>query len=349
MQKKIIALAIASAMIAPAMAFAEGSVYGIVDAAIVNQSADTYKNTLQVMSGGLSTSRLGVNASEDLGGGMKAFANLEYGLELQNNSLIGYKTSNGSFYARQQAVGLSGDFGTVRAGYLQDAGYYWAGAFDPTAGSLIDSVAATNPSGSSYINTGARINSAIDYTSPNMSGFSVAISHSFNTGTSTSLVPDGSTGGNRTSVNVVNAMYSSGPLAVGVAYAGDSNDNTGFAKTTDIALGGSFDLEAAKLYATYQTHKTDAPGANTDKGMSLSAVAPVGGDQVVATVAKFTAGTKTATFDDKTGITLAYLHNMSKMTTLYAGVQRVSKGQTNAAATAAVDLTNLALGMRYKF
>ena len=349
MQKKIIALAIASAMVAPAMAFADGSVYGIVDAALVNTTADTYKSSLQVLSGGLSTSRLGFNASEDLGNGMKAFGNLEYGLELQNNSLIGYKVSSGSFYARQQAVGLSGDFGTVRAGYLQDAGYYWAGKFDPTAGSLVDSVAATNPSAGSYINTGARINSAIDYTSPNMSGFSVAISHSFNTGTSSASVPDGSTTGNRTSVNVMNAMYEAGPLAVGFAYAQDSNDNAAFNKTTDMALGGSFDLEAAKLYATYQTHKTDAAGYQTDKGMSLSAVAPVGGDQVVATVAKYSIGTKTATADDKTGITLAYLHNMSKMTTLYGAVQRVSNGMVNAAATDTVDVTNLAVGLRYKF
>jgi predicted porin len=342
MQKKIIALAVAAAMTAPAMAFADASVYGIVDVAVLANNTTNTKSTIQVISGGLSTSRFGINASEDLGNGMKAFANLEYGLDAANNTTIGVKT-DGTLNARQQAVGLSGGFGTVRAGWLQDAGYYWAGKFDPTAGSAVDSVAATNPT--TYITTSGRINSAIDYTSPNMSGFSVEISHSFNQGIDPAP-PSGATTGNLTTVTVVNAMYDAGPLAVGFAYASDANDDTGFAKNTDMALGASYDFVAAKVYATYLSHKSDtgvAPSDSTNTGISLSAVAPVGADSVVGTLAKETVDS-TAADDDKTGLTLAYLHNMSKMTTLYGALQKVTNG-----GGANVDKTNVALGVRYKF
>jgi len=316
--------------------------YGIVDAAVLNNSTTGKTNTTQVISGGLSTSRFGINASEDLGNGMKAFGNLEYGLDVANKAAIGV-TAAGALNARQQAVGLSGNFGTVRAGFLQDAGYYFAVKFDPTAGSAADSVAATNPS--KYITTGGRINSAIDYTSPNMGGFSFAVSHGFNQ----AMVPapvSGATTGNLTSVTLVNAMYDAGPLSLGVAYAGDANDDAGFAKTTDLGLGAAYDLQVVKLTATYQTTKADtgaAPGNSSNKAMALTAVAPIGSDALVATVAKETIDT-TAVSDDKTGLTLAYLHNMSKMTTLYGAVQKVTNG-----AGASKDVTNVAVGVRYKF
>ena len=341
MQKKLIALAITAAFSAPA--FADTSMYGIVDAAIVHNSTTGLKSTTQVLSGGLSTSRFGINSSEDLGNGMKAIANLEYKLDVAGAAGIGA--------ARQQQVGLSGGFGTVRAGFLQDAGYYFAVKFDPTAGSAVDSVAATNPS--KYITTAGRISRAIDYTSPNMGGFSVAVSHGFNQAeVAAPLSADTATATNLTSVTLVNAMYDAGPLAVGVAYATDANDGTtptAYAKNTDLALGGSFDLQVVKLTATYQTAKSDtgsAPGNSSNKGMALTAVAPIGSDALVATVAKETIDS-TAASDNKTALTLAYLHNMSKMTTLYGAVQKVTKGVIVAGVPE--DTTNLAVGLRYKF
>jgi len=60
MQKKLIALAVAAAFSAPA--FADVTVYGIVDAAVANVSVTGMKSDLTVISGGLSTSRLGVVA-----------------------------------------------------------------------------------------------------------------------------------------------------------------------------------------------------------------------------------------------------------------------------------------------
>ena len=95
-------------------AFAQSSVqlYGIVDAATRYTSSVTpggSKYTLQP--GGMSQSRLGVNVTEDLGGGLKALVNLEHRL----NSDTG--TVAAADFWRQAWVGIqSSDFGVVRLG-----------------------------------------------------------------------------------------------------------------------------------------------------------------------------------------------------------------------------------------
>src|SRR5512143_3898327 len=115
MQKKIIALAIAAAFSAPA--FADVNMYGSVDAGIAHASADGQKSDTLAVSGGLSASRFGVNAAEDVGS-MKVLVNLEYGLDNQTNSTVGVSTTaaalGGSVIAaRQQMLAVAGDFGTV--------------------------------------------------------------------------------------------------------------------------------------------------------------------------------------------------------------------------------------------
>jgi len=95
-------------------AFAQSSVqlYGIVDAAArytSSVSAGGSKYTLAP--GGMSQSRLGVNVTEDLGGGLKAVANLEHRL----NSDTG--TASATDFWRQSWVGIqSADFGVIRLG-----------------------------------------------------------------------------------------------------------------------------------------------------------------------------------------------------------------------------------------
>ena len=97
-------------------AWAQGSsvqLYGIVDAAVrysSNFAAPGSKYTLAP--GGMSLSRLGINVNEDLGGGLRAVANLEHRL----NSDTGAQSSATDFW-RQAWVGVqSSDFGIIRLG-----------------------------------------------------------------------------------------------------------------------------------------------------------------------------------------------------------------------------------------
>ncbi len=334
MQKKLIALAVAAAFSAPA--FAEVSVYGIVDAAVANVSVTGMKSDLTVISGGLSTSRIGVVATEDLDNGMKAIAKVEYKLDSA--------VSDGILNARQEMVALAGGFGTVAAGYLQTTGYDWAVKFDPTTGSAVDSLSAVNSSfliGSTAV--AARANRAVAYISPDMGGVTVAVNYSTNV-LNTPMVTSGATVGNKTTATLLSATYngSSIPLSVGVVYAATANDNAGYNKTSDLALGASYDLSVVKLMGTYQTSKVDN-GLGTDKAMSFSAVAPVGPGALVGTVAKNTIDSTLAA-DNTTAYTVAYLYGLSKTTTAYGAVQKIS---FKAATT--IDTTILAVGLKKTF
>jgi len=339
MQKKLIALAVAAAFSAPA--FADVTVYGIVDAAVANVSVTGMKSDLTVISGGLSTSRLGVVAAEDLDNGMKAIAKGEYKLDVADGVV---NAGPGIGNARQEMLALAGGFGTVAAGFLQTTGYDWAVKFDPTVGSSVSSLQAVNSSmlvGATAV--AARAPRAIAYISPAMGDVTVALNYSANV-LNTGMVASGATTGNKTTATLLSATYngSSIPLSVGVVYAATANDDAGYNKTSDIALGASYDLSVVKLLGTYQTSKVDN-GAGSDKAMSFSAVAPVGPGALVAQYAKNTiAGTGD---NNDNAMTVAYLYGMSKTTTLYGAYNKINAK----AAGVKTDTTVIAVGVKKVF
>jgi len=112
MKKACMVLGLLAASTSAAWAQSSVQLYGIVDAAVrytSSVSAGGSKYTLQP--GGMSQSRLGVNVTEDLGGGLKAMANLEHRL----NSDTG--TVAAPDFWRQAWVGIqSSEFGQIRLG-----------------------------------------------------------------------------------------------------------------------------------------------------------------------------------------------------------------------------------------
>lgn len=331
MQKKIIALAVAAAFSAPAMA-ADVTVYGIADAAITNISQTGKKSQMNVTSGGLSTSRLGVKATEGLDNGMTAIALLEFKLDIADTA-----TTVGS--SRQKMLALAGDFGTVAAGFLQTTAYDFSGKYQPFAGSAVDPYTAANPT--SFITTSSRAPRAVAYISPNFNGLTFAYNHTFDAAGTATLVPSGSTTANLTSANLMSVNFDQGPLSVGGVYAGTSNDNTGYAKLTEFGLGATYDLGAAKVLGTYLN--TKASGGNADKMMNFSVVAPVGPGTVVFGYAKNTKDS-TAAADNTSAFTVAFLKGMSKTVTAYGAVEKISTDGTTT-----TDTTVLAVGLRKKF
>ncbi len=90
--------------------------YGIVDVAYrrtTNEgplgNADKALN--EMVGGGMSQSRWGINVTENLGGGLKAIANLENRFTADDGSLVG-----GQPYFSQSWVGLQGGFGRLTVG-----------------------------------------------------------------------------------------------------------------------------------------------------------------------------------------------------------------------------------------
>jgi predicted porin len=339
MQKKIIALAVVAAAFS-APAFADTTVYGIVDAAVANISADNLKSDLTVVSGGLSSSRLGVKVVEDLADGMKAVAVIEFGLDAQN-SAASNTTTSGVGAARQQMLALAGSFGTVATGYLQTTGYDFGGKFDPAAGSTVSPLGNVTKGGGFLIGSvaaAARSPRALAYISPDMGGVVVAVNYATSFGDTSGNYGNlgsasGATAGLKTTAYLMSANYTAGPLVVGGVYVSAKSQNAGALGTSEYSLGGSYDLGMAKLFGTYQSQKTDnAIGSN--KAVSMSAVAPVGPGALVVSYAKNTIDS-TVGADNANGLTLGYLYSLSKTTTAYGAYTKMSQDSGTKAYTVA--------------
>lgn len=322
MQKKLIALAVAAAFSAPA--FADVTMYGIVDAAVANVSGDGQKSDLLAVSGGLSTSRIGVTAAEDLDNGMKAIVKLEYALDTQTDSTIGN--------ARQEMLAVAGGFGTFATGYLQTTGYDFAVKFDPTSGSAVSPL--QNLTKGRFligaVAVAARAPRALAYISPAMGDVTVAVNYATALNALGNLALSDAANDAKISATLLSATYNSSsiPLSVGVVYAATSVPS-GSNKTTDMALGASYDLGVVKLLGTYQTSEVDN-GGGTDKVMSFTAVAPVGPGAILATYAANTMDSTTVA-DSANGVTVAWLQGLSKTTTFYAAYSMMSQDDgTNA-------------------
>lgn len=110
MKKAALAIAALAACTSSAWAQSSVTLYGIVDSA-VRYLSNNNGSQKQLVPGGMSESRLGVNVTEDMGGGLKALVNLEH----RFNSDTG--TQSATEFWRQSWVGLqSNDFGQIRLG-----------------------------------------------------------------------------------------------------------------------------------------------------------------------------------------------------------------------------------------
>ena len=114
--KKILAAGLLLAPFTVAMAQSSVSLYGIVDAAVRRTNNEGSGNNIgmsqtQMIGGGMSQSRWGINVEEDLGGGSKALAHLENRFDADaGNSAIGAPFFQLSY------VGLQGPYGRLTAG-----------------------------------------------------------------------------------------------------------------------------------------------------------------------------------------------------------------------------------------
>lgn len=352
MQKKIIALAIAAAFSAPA--FADVTVYGLVDAAVAHLSADGQKSDTQAVQGGLSTSRIGVKSAEDLGNGMKVVVNLEYALDTETSKTVGA--------ARQQLLGLAGDFGTVATGYLQTTAWDFQNSYDPTSGSTVSPLGNVTKGGGFLIGSvaaAARASRALAYISPNMGGVTVAVNYSTSLNDALGNLTVGSAAADtKTNAWLASANYAGGPVAAGLTYAKLATP-AGAADKKEWALGASYDFSVVKLFATHQSMTATVANAG-GKADSIGVVVPAGPGAVVASYAKNKMETATTAKSAK-GMTVGYLYNLSATTTAYAAYTKMSQDAgTNAYSvdnnvlgggvmTAGGSSAMLAVGLRKKF
>jgi len=169
MQKKLIALAVAGLLSAPAFAQSNVTLYGSVDYGFVNlgsNNADGVKSRNAIDSGISKANRIGFKGVEDLGNGLKAVFVLEEGLNGDRGAL--FKDVN-----RQSYAGLAGGFGTVAFGRHYTPQHLFTSAVDPFGKNGLGSAG-------NVLVQERRLSNLAAYISPSFSGFSFIAAYTFN-------------------------------------------------------------------------------------------------------------------------------------------------------------------------
>lgn len=254
MTKKIIAIALASAFVAPA-ALADVQLYGIVSAGVEHVRAtgaenvaeeNQYKGRMRIAD---HTSRIGFKGSEDLGGGLKAHWQIEQGVKIDEGG-----SSAQGFANRTSFIGLAGDFGDVRLGRHEDA--YRVG-INRLGLDVMASTTADNHWGNTAMfgRAGGRRDNTAIYMSPKFSGFDVIASYSLDE----NRVYDKKTG-QRTEQSVVGASvnYNADGLKATLAF-NRANDRGGMEGNNVNAwtLGASYKFGDTMLGAAYERLDVD--------------------------------------------------------------------------------------------
>jgi predicted porin len=272
MQKKLLTLAVAAAMAAPAAAMAEATLYGklnmSIDYADVDNAIGTYYadpdgdpapgNTVyfgpngnpiirggedfkgwgisgngKYMPGKGRANRIGVKGSEDLGNGLKAIYQVELGLNLSAKDNNIPSGSNGISY-RNSFIGLAGNWGTFLVGRHDTPLKISTGKLDQFSDTMAD-----------YNGTvgfdDIRADNVIAYISPSFSGFSFA---------GAVVAGGGATAGAGANINEdslagafsLAAIYNNGPFYASAAYESLDKDMFMNSATSLAGSGACFDV-----------------------------------------------------------------------------------------------------------
>lgn len=334
MRKTVIALAV----LAPfALAHAQSSVtvYGLIDAAVtVGDSGGSTGSVTRLDSGVGPGSRFGLKGSEDLGDGLRAVFTLESGFD----SGTGASQQGGLLFGRQAFVGVtSGQGWSVTLGrQLSPTNVAMAAAdamgqaqWGSTSGyglGTLQSPGSASVQGAGCQGATTRINNSVQgsWTGGGFTG---------------KLLVGAGDENSKGSGLVVNpsVTYSSGPLMLTAAYTRIRQCAQDIAATanpdwqTETLVGGSYDVGPAWLFVGYynfnpsEANKVVGPTTFVNhKAFWLGARIPVGAvgtikAQVSQLRQEFSSG------DDAKGtaIGLAYLHSLSKRTTVYVSTARM--------------------------
>jgi predicted porin len=349
MQKKIIALAIASALTAPALAFADATVFGTARLSVdrVNDGNANSSSANQLNS---NTTVLGVKGAEDLGNGMSAIWQMAGTVDLDNSNNRPFTFDKDTF------VGMSSaSMGTLLAG-RHDTPYKMATRGLDLFGDGIADNRGNQSTSATFGNASmmggghdAGLGNTLLYMSPSMSGFSVAAATVFGAEKAGANASKGS-------LYSLAGMYAQGPIYATVAYdtikfgSAGSGDLGGPGavddKATAFKVGGSYTMDAFMVDAVIERiTNTIAVGSVESKGTNLY----LGGkfnvsstDAVKAAITK--RGSTTGATNDAKQYSVGYDHDMSKMTTVYALYTKLTDNTAGAA-----DPSALSVGIRHGF
>ena len=337
--KKIVLALLVAATCGLAQAQSSVTMYGVMDVGVVNTTSVGTNNgsATQLISGPLNTSRLGFRGEEKLGGGVSSGFNLESQINPTDGSQ-GTVSSTGSangLFSRGANVYIKDEsIGKLTLGRQGNLGFEAFNYGDTNAaknfgGSIIFWLDGSSFGGTTTTKTGLGtitgttfLNNAVRYDSPEFNGFR-AIGQYVLPGTSST-----NTVGNldASSRYVTAVTYNKGPWAAAGSFM-SSNDSTGDTQYQVTTLGGNYTLPSGhKIAAGYHTFQNKANSATSNNNFSL-----------IETTGRYKLDSRNSVhvgyykLDDRSnganGAQMGSIigtHELSKTTSVYAGVARVN-------------------------
>jgi predicted porin len=311
MQKKLIALAVAGLVAAPAMAQSNVTIYGLVDVGVSYRSdniAPGVGSKFSVDSGIQSGNRLGFKGTEDLGSGLKAGFVLETGFGIEQPEF-----RNGSpLFGRQAFVTLSGGFGTLAVGRLYTTQFNLLVAVDPFGFGTVGQMNNIYP-------VDPRADNVVAYISPNFSGLTVTAGYVNHASGPETLGND-----NDVRVYALSPVYQNGPLMIGLNYNKVVPQAAGAPDLNVWDLAGSYNFGVAKVAAAYG--KREVNRTDDRNSWMLGVTVPVSAAGKVLASYNYTKLDRAGTANDPkaTQWAVGYEHSLSKRTNLYVAYADIS-------------------------
>lgn len=364
MKKTLIALAVLASSGA-AMAQSTFTLYGIADANLERQKGGA-NSINQLSSGGWNGSRWGLRGSEDLGGGLKAVFTLESGFAIDNGTLQqGYSgtTATPAATAPTSVAGSSRLFGRQAfVGIESGAGTVTLGRQYTPIGNIADLYGTKNTDvmpvlGVLAAGTAYRADNAINYKSPEFSGFSAEAQYS--------LGLNGEVAGAKSGrLFSLGGKYLNGPITAGVGVIQITDLNyalPGDQKRNEFLAVGGYDFGIAKVLAHYSQTEVGTAAVKAPSKMKVfgaNAAFPFGAFTVKPgfAIAKDVNGDNSgaaANKDDAKLFTLQSTYDLSKRTALYNNITIVSNDRASAKGfngpAADKNSNDIQVGIRHRF
>ncbi|MFC1602113.1 porin [Pseudomonadota bacterium] len=316
MNKKLLTLAVAAAMVAPLAVQAGNSgptVYGVAHVSVENIDNDANNtDTWEVVS---RQSRFGIKGEEDLGNGLSAVYKMEFQIDMDDTAGNGATstTSNAdNLTARNQYVGLAHkNMGTLLLGRHDSPMKFMTISRDQFNTKLGDWNEVTGNSGVTAPRD-RRVSDAILYKSPNFNGFEAAAMVSPGESQTADGLADG--------ITSIGARYVNGPIYVGAAWEESDFDTgvAGFDEETTWRVAASYDIAGFKVSGLYEDNE-DVGGINVDGETWQLALSYKFGNTVVKGMYQEGEEDNIGAADDEyEAFAIGVDHHFSKRTQVYA-------------------------------
>lgn len=254
-------------------------------------------------------SLIGFRGTEDLGGGLKAFFQVE--------SLVAVDAGTGNFATRNSGVGLQGSWGSLVIGRWDTPFKLANTGVDPFQDLALSDMTAASLNQNN--NFSRRENNTIQYWSPKFANFEVRLHYSANEGKTATVNPR---------LYSASIKYEAGPLSLALATEqhSDQNGTTAVAgnKETGNSVAGTYKVGNVKLSGHYGKYKET--GTVTQKSYAIGVDWREGNHQVVAQYQNSKNGGLTSAAAqpecDVKGV--GYRYHFSRRTFFMAEVSRVT-------------------------